>query len=189
MKDDPPSGPKPRPLPPGGGARLPTAVRDLALKRIEDCILAGWDRQRIYAEMFTLNATESQRTVDGWISEVRTRMMQTEIEHRPIRRHIRRAQLEARYSILLEDINEARTLPNSASKHMAIAMLARATAALEQLMIKIDGLEGPIKIEMSGEIDIRTMSPDQRRERIDQLLAKRAAALAAGALPTGESVH
>lgn len=187
MSDD---GSKPRHLPPGG-VRLPAAVRELALIEIEKCLIAGWDRTRIFARMSELNATESQRTTDGWISEVREKMMAREVDVRPIRRMMRRAQLEARYAILLADIDEARQLPNSASKHMAIAMLSRSAAALEQLMIKIDGLEGPIKIEMAGAVDIRTMSPDQRRERIEVLLAKRAAAKEAGLLPPpeGETVH
>lgn len=160
---------------PPGGVRLPEYLRELALAKIEECMLKGMRRQAILAEMAELGATESMRTVDDWIAEVRTRLIEADVEMRDFRRNMRRAQMDARYQMALADLAEARTLPPSASKAMAMAMLHRAVTSCEQLLMKIDGLEGPIKIEHSGTIDVRAMSPDQRRERIEELIAKRAA--------------
>jgi hypothetical protein len=161
---------------PPGGVRLPEALRELALARVEECLLRGMRPQEILAEMSELGATESMRTLSDWMAEVRKRLAEADIEMRDFRRNLRRAQQEARYRMVLADLDEARQLAPSAAKTMAMAMLHRSAAACEQLLMKIDALEGPIKIENTTTIDVRAMSPDQRKTRIDELLAKRAAA-------------
>lgn len=70
-------------------------------------------------------------------------------------------------------------MPKSAAKTMAIAMMHKSVAQIEMLMMKIDGLEGALKIEHSGTIDVRAMSPDQRKQRINELLVRREASQAA----------
>lgn len=167
-------------LPPGG-VRLPEAVRELALAKVEECLLRGMRRPEILAHMAEMGATESMRTVDDWIAEVRKRLIEADIEHRDFRRNLRRAQLEARYQLALADLAEARGLAPTAAKYMAISMLHRSVAQIEALMIKIDGLDGAIKADERNAFDPRAMSPEQRRERIAALLAKRAATQKAAA--------
>lgn len=172
---------------PPGGFRLPEALRELALSKVEECVLKGMRSTEILPIMAELGATESLRTVADWVSEVRRRLAESDVEMRDFRRNLRRAQQESRYRMVLADLEEARTLAPSAAKTMAIAMLHRSAAACEQLLMKIDALEGPIKMELSGVIDVRAMSPDQRQQRIAELLAKREAAMATKALPPPRS--
>lgn len=181
---------KPKHLPPGG-IRLPEAVRDIALRRVEELLFKGWSRREILADMSERGYTEAMRTVDDWIAEVRKRLAEEDLDNRDQRRNFRRAQLEARYRIQLEDIDEARKLPASGSKYMALAMLQRAAATSEQLLLKLDGLD-VLRIDVTknsnGVPDPRAMSPEARRARLDELLAKRDAALKAQRLnpPTDE---
>ena len=162
------------------------AVRDLALIEVEKLILKGYNARAILAVLSERNYTESMQTVYRLCGEVRRRLAEQDIENRDARRNIRRAQLEARYLMLLEDIEETRCLPNMPAKGMAIAMMHRAAAQCEQLMIKLDGLDAAVKIEVSGFIDIKAMAPEQRKQRIDELLQKREAAKM---LPPGDQVH
>lgn len=178
-----------KPNGPPGGLRMPEAVRDIAIRRVEELLFKGYNRRRILADVAERGYTESMRTVDDWIAEVRKRLAEDDLEQRDHRRNFRRAQLEARYEMLLADIAECRLLPNSGSKHMSLSMLMRAAAQVEQLMIKLDGLDAPIRIDLNnrnGAPDPRAMSPEARRQRLAELLAKREAAQKASPPATEE---
>ena len=146
---------------------MPDALRFLALSRVEELLLQGYRPQQILDEC--KEYTESIRTIYAWCEEIYRRWAEEDQKQRPARRDLWRARLEARYRMMLEDLAD----PTMKMTGINRAKLYDAMAKLELLAIKLDGLDAPIRIEHSGAIDVRAMSPEQRRERIDELLARR----------------
>ncbi len=167
-----------------GGLRMPEAHKYLALQRTEQLILRGYRTQEILKVLAEENYTESIRTVYQWQQEVYRRWTEEDVEQRPARRDMWRARLEARYRMMLEDLDD----PSMGMKGLPRAKLYDAMAKVELLAIKLDGLDAPLRIEHSGTVDIRAMSPVQRRERIEELLKMRAQAMLETSVGEGEMV-
>jgi hypothetical protein len=157
--------------------------RLLALGLVEDLMLKGLGPRAILARCAENGYTESIATVQSWCSEITAQWEAEAAALAPHRRNLWRARLEARYAMMLRDLEatfEALN-PITGERHtqpcftgLSKAKLYDSIAKLEALAFKLDGLDAvTVKHEHSGTLDIRAMSPDQRRERIAELLAKR----------------
>ncbi len=164
---------------PAGGLRMSGAERYLALALVEEMLLKGHRKAAILAELSEQGYTESDATTTDWMQEIYRRWAAEDVERRPARKDLWRARLEARYLMMMEDLSD----PKMNMQGINRAKLYDAMAKLELLAIKLDGLDAPIRVEHSGTVDIRAMAPDERRARIDELLAKRDAARKR--IPTG----
>lgn len=176
------------------------AKRLLALALCEEMMLKGHTPRSILTKCSELGYTDSISTVRKWCEEIVHTWEAESVAMRPHRRNLWRARLEARYAMMMKDLEDTFTPVNPESgapridpstgeplkiptfTGVARAMMHGQLAKLELLAFKLDGLDAPIvvKHEHEGSIDIRAMSPDQRRERIDELLAKRARLAAGG---------
>ncbi len=125
--------------------------------------------------------TDSINTVKSWVDEVHSIWKLEAAEHGVHRRNLWRCRLEARYRMMLADLEDEFEVIDEAGKMrkvpcftgMARAKLYDSISKLEALAFRLDGLDAPIVVKHEGVIDIRAMSPDQRRERIDELIQKR----------------
>lgn len=107
----------------------------------------------------------SVRTIARLIARLKERWSREEVEMRPQRRQELRQKIQATF---LKAYGEG-----GPSMGAAVRCLA--------LQAKVDGLEAPQKIEaMVGHVDIKAMSPDQRRDRVAELWALRQKAIAEG---------
>jgi hypothetical protein len=152
-----------------GGQRRPAALTYLAHRRAEELILKGYAPMQMLPILEEEGYTDSLATVRDWCQAVYAQWAAEDVTNRPHRRDIWRARLEARYAMMHADLHD----PSMKMTGINRAKLYDSMAKLELLAIKLDGLDAPIRIEHSGAIDIRTMSPDQRRERIEELLERR----------------
>ena len=172
------------------------ANRILALALVEEMLLAGNGPRAILLECAKRNYTESLATVQGWCSEITATWEREAAEMAVHRRNLWRARLEARYKMMIHDLGDSfqavdmdgnpRIDPKTGEPvtipcftGMARAKLYDSIAKLELLAFRLDGLDAPIVVKHEGVIDVRAMSPEQRRERIAELLAKRARLLPA----------
>lgn len=178
-----------------GGMWAPT-VRIMALALVEDLLLKGNGPRAILVEVSKAGYTDSLGTVNNWIADIHDMWKAEAAEHAAHRRNLWRCRLEARYRMMLADLTDTfevideggtvRVIPCFTG--MAKAKLYDSIAKLEALAFRLDGLDAPIVIKHEGVIDIRALSPDQRRERIDELIAKRARlALPASTTPPGDN--
>lgn len=106
----------------------------------------------------------SSRTIDRIIRRVKDRWAREEVELRGERRQELRQKLQATF---LKAYGEGGPAMGAAVRCL-------------QLEAKLNGLEAPQKIEINGQINIKAMSPDQRRARMTELWAIRQEAVAAG---------
>lgn len=154
---------------PPGGIRMNSAVRYMALQLVEQMLIKGHRNAAILAECAEQGYTESANTLQNWILEIHARWASDDAVRRPARKDLWRARLEARYLMMLEDLDD----PKMNMQGINRAKLYDSMAKLELLAIKLDGLDAPIRVEHSGTVDIRSMAPDERTKRIEELLAKR----------------
>lgn len=103
----------------------------------------------------------SERTISRYLATIRERWAKEEEELRPARRQELRQKLQATF---LKAYGEG-----GPSLGAAVRCL--------QVQAKIDGLEEPQKIEISGRVDVLAMSPFERQARIEELWALRQKAL------------
>lgn len=101
----------------------------------------------------------TERTIQRYMRSVRERWLKEEEEHRPMRRAEFRAMIRNNLEIAWATGN------------------AMAGAATLRVLAKLDGLEAPCKLEISGVLDVRAMSPLDRQAEIERLLKRRADAL------------
>jgi len=103
----------------------------------------------------------SEATVARYCSHIRKRWAREEEELRPERRAEFRAMLRDAWQMAREN-----------KQGMALASLARVLASL-------DGLNQPaqLQVAIAGQVDIRAMTPGERREEIDRLIALRREAM------------
>ena len=101
----------------------------------------------------------AKSTVDKYYRLIREKWATEEEELRPMRRQEFRARVLDTYRLAHQTGN------------------AMAAAATLRVMAKLDGLEAPAKVEITGSIDVRAMTPLQRQEEIERLIAVRAEAL------------
>ena len=98
----------------------------------------------------------TERTVWRYIADVEKKWASEEEERRPQRRaHFRQ--------LLMRNLRVAWADGNSIGG-----------AATLRILQKLDGLEQPAKLEITGKLDIRGMSPAERDAEIQQLLKERA---------------
>lgn len=98
------------------------------------------------------------RTVERYFRMVRERWTREEVEQRPQRRAQFRAMVMANFSLAHAEGN------------------AMAGAATLRVLAKLDGLEAPSEIKITGALDIKAMSPRERQDEIERLLEIRAKA-------------
>ena len=110
------------------------------------------------AEQLAEDHSMTVRTVERYFRLIRERWKTEEEELRPGRR----AQFRA---MIMENLRLAWATANPI-----------AGAATLRILAKLDGLEEPTKVEITGGIDVRAMAPHERRDAIDELIAKRARA-------------
>lgn len=101
----------------------------------------------------------SERTIQRYMARVRKRWAEESEVERPERRKELRRRAEA--------IMTKAYLEGGQSLSTAVQCL--------RVLQKMDGLEAPQRVEHSGQVDIRAMSPQQRQERIEELWAIRQA--------------
>lgn len=102
----------------------------------------------------------SSRTVKRYVAKIRAAWLADEETRGPERRSEFRAMMR-----------EAWRDAKKAGDHRAVAAMSRTVA-------KLDGLEAPVQHQVAvGIIDVRAMSPAERSEEINALLAKRAESL------------
>lgn len=99
------------------------------------------------------------RTVERYFRRIRERWATEEEERRPERRQEFRA-------LCMENLRVAWDTRN-----------AMAGAATLRVLAKLDGLEAPAEIHVSMALDVKAMTPQQRRTEIDRLIRQRAEAL------------
>jgi hypothetical protein len=164
--------------------RLPKAVQYLALARVEELLLAGYSLDKIVAQMSAEGISESRDQILSWTRAIYRKWTEEDKERRPYYRELWSQRLEARYRMMLEDLAN----PTMKMTGHARAAMYDSLAKVELLAMKMHGLDAPIKHEHSGTIDVRALTPEERRKRIDELLEKRKQTLALPA-PSEESVH
>jgi hypothetical protein len=163
--------------------------RMMALRLVEERMIKGLGPRAILAECAEAGYTESLETVQSWCTEVLATWERESVMMRPHQRNLWRARLEARYRMMVADLDATFTPLDLDGKPVleadgtprripcftgiARAKLYDSIARLEKLAFSLDGLDAPTIIKHEGSLDIRAMSPDQRRERIDELLEKR----------------
>jgi hypothetical protein len=98
------------------------------------------------------------RTVERYFRLVRERWATEEVAQRPARREQFRAMVMANFALAHATANPM------------------AGAATLRVLAKLDGLEAPTEVKVTGGIDIRAMSPRERQDEIDRLLELRAKA-------------
>jgi len=101
----------------------------------------------------------TERTVWRYYKAVRERWATEEAERRPQRREEFRA-------MIMQNLRVAWAVANP-----------MAGAATLRVLAKLDGLEAPSEIKITGGLDIKAMSPMERQAEIERLLAIRAVAL------------
>jgi hypothetical protein len=98
----------------------------------------------------------AERTIWTYFRRIRERWQKEEVEQRPERRAHFRAMLMQNFRLSMATDNPM------------------AGAATLRVLAKFDGHESPIEIKVSGALDIKAMSPMERRAEIQRLLAMRA---------------
>lgn len=169
----------------GERTKLSAPLHYLALQRTEELILKGWDTQKVLAQLSSEGYTDSLDTARRWSQEVYQRWAEEDNAQRPHRRNLWRMRLEARYRRMHEDLDD----PTMKLTGHARAAMYDALAKVELLAIKLDGLDAPLKINVTSGPDVLSMSPDRRRARLDELITKRQQALAAGAIDAEYTEH
>lgn len=127
------------------------------LAKLEVYMVLGSANRRLSELAKDYSLTE--RTVQRYMRCIRERWMREEEEHRPQRRAEFRAMIRNNLEIAWATANSI------------------GGAATLRLLAKLDGLEAPCKIEISGAVDVRAMSPLDRQAEIERLLKRRADAL------------
>lgn len=98
------------------------------------------------------------RTVERYFRLVRERWATEEASQRPARREQFRAMVMANFALAHATANPM------------------AGAATLRVLAKLDGLEAPSELKITGGIDIRALSPRERRDEIERLLEIRSKA-------------
>jgi len=98
------------------------------------------------------------RTVARYFRMIRERWAKEESELRPARREEFRAMVKANFAMAFATEN------------------AGAGAATLRLLARLDGLEAPLEVKINGGLDVRALSPKERRDEIERLLEIRASA-------------
>lgn len=152
----------------------------MALQRTEELILKGYDTQHVLAQLSEEGFTDSLDTVRRWSQEIYQRWAEEDAAQRPHRRNLWNMRLEARYKMMLADLND----PTMKLTGHARAAMYDSMAKLELLAMKLNGLDEQVKAPLGtgAEFDVQAMSPDRRRQRIEELLAQRQRALESGAI-------
>jgi len=112
----------------------------------------------VLGEMLAKAHDVTIRTVERYFRLVRERWASEERELRPGRREEFRAMVKANFALSYATAN------------------AGAGAATLRLLARLDGLEAPLEVKFSGGLDVRALSPKERRDEIERLLEIRASA-------------
>jgi hypothetical protein len=153
----------------GGGVRPPDYIREMALARVEDLMLQAYSPREIFVKLHAEGFTESEETARKWREAIQKRWAQEDAEMRPARKDAWRARIEQQYRKLIE------WAETSTSQIAKAAFMAEATK-LTKLALIMDGLTAPVRVDHSGIVDVRHLAPQEREDKIRELLAKREAA-------------
>jgi hypothetical protein len=158
---------KPGPKP-GQLSRLNTKL----LEEAEVGLVQGLN-PTVLSEVLAKENDVTIRTVERYFRLVRERWATEEIEQRPQRREQFRAMIMANWQLAYVTQNPM------------------AGAATLRVLAKLDGLEAPSEIKITGAIDVRALSPKERRDKIEELLELRAKAERAALLngANGKTKH
>ena len=129
----------------------------------------GLEFDRVVKETKLTGASE--RTIQRYLKQIRDRWATEEVELRPKRREMLRQKLQATF------------LKAYAEGGPSLGAAVRCL----QVEAKMDGLEAPTRVEVSGQIDVLAMSPMERTQRIEQLWAMRQAHLGSQAVEVIEA--
>lgn len=144
--------------------RKPAAVKHNNMRILEDMIASCMPWGRVLEECARLFDV-SETTVYEWSREIHRRWEEAASRENPHRRAIYRARLDALYHRAWE---------------MADLNVCEKVAKLQA---KLDGLDAPVKIQLSGVVAVAALTPQQRRAEIDEMLERRRLAAAARELP------
>jgi hypothetical protein len=157
-----------------GRGRPPAHVHRANLARLESLIVEGYSIEQCIEIVIADGRTDNEDTVRRWRAEVFARWTKEDIELRPARRDMMRQQLMMlfRASYQASTDTEGRPLTTMA------ATLSRAECTkIAKLSCQLDGLLAPTVVKVDAAVDPLSMSPSERRAEIDELLAKREAAM------------
>ena len=116
-----------------------------------------------------------ERTIWTYVKRVYERWAKEEEELRPMRRAQFRQMVMENFRLSLDSGEPG------------------AGASTLRLLAKLDGLEAPSKVEITGQLNVKALDPIERRKKIEILMAKRAEALdgtcAPDMLQLGEGVE
>lgn len=104
---------------------------------------------------------------ESWRREVQKRWAAEDAETRPARKDLWRARLEAQY-------RDTRQRAAECESPAMYAMLNDSATKIAKLAIQMDGLQDPKRVHITGETDVADLSPRERQQEIDALLAKKA---------------
>lgn len=154
--------------------RAPDHVYRANLARLESLIVEGYSIEQCIEIMIEDGRTESEATVRAWRAEVFARWAKEDVELRPARRDMMRQQL-----MMLFRSNYQASLDTQGKPGTTMAaVLSRAECTkIAKLSCQLDGLLAPTVVKVDGAVDPLAMSPSERRAEIDELLAKREAAM------------
>jgi hypothetical protein len=126
----------------------------IRLSQVEDALLSG--RSHTWCmETFAGQWKVSERQVQNYIARVETKWRERSASPE------RREEARERCLMLLRKYSDSE-VPGAAG----------AACKAADMLNKIDGVYAPEKVEHSGGVDLRTMSPQQRQAEIEALLAK-----------------
>jgi hypothetical protein len=109
----------------------------------------------VLGERLALAHDVTFRTVARYFRLIRERWASEEIDLRPARRAEFRAMVKANFALAYATDN------------------ASAGASTLRLLARLDGLEAPMEIKLTGSVDVRALSPMERKDEIERLLALR----------------
>lgn len=132
-----------------------------ALDLVEELLVQGMMHGRI-CERVAKACSMAPSTIRDYITHVRRNWREMEAE----RREDRRSEFRA---MAMENWRQSIAQQN-----------ASAGAATLKILAKLDGLEAPAEIRVTGAVDVRALAPMERQAEIERLIAARALHLSEG---------
>lgn len=151
--------------------KIPEYVRRNAVDRVEELMVQAipWAeiRQILIDEGHLSELSPNPGPAESWRREVQKRWNAEDAELRPARKDLWRARLEGQY----RDVRKRAADCDSPAMY---AMLNDSATKIAKLAIQLDGLQEPKRVHVTGETDVADLSPRERQQEIDALLAKKA---------------
>lgn len=154
--------------------RSPDHVYRANLARLESLIVEGYTTEQCIEIMIQDGRTDNENTVRRWRADVFARWAKEDQELRPARRDMMRQQLAM---LFRTNYQASLDIDGRPATTMAATMARAECTKIAKLSCQLDGLLAPTVVKVTDAVDPLSMSPAERRAEIDELLAKREAAM------------